>query len=113
MAARPALRLTAYGVIGLVSIPAWGYGSGIRHGGGMMSGAWSGGMPGWVIPILVLLVLVVAVVGALRWVYSPGRRSSSNSRVSRKAALAILEERFAHGQIDKEEFEERRKLLFK
>lgn len=67
-----------------------------------------GGMPFG--PIMMLLIwgaIIVFIVLAVRWfsVGTPGGSGQSNR------AREILEERFARGEIDKEEFEERRRLL--
>ncbi|MFU0504629.1 SHOCT domain-containing protein [Pseudaminobacter sp. NGMCC 1.201702] len=54
-----------------------------------------------------VLVLVVAAMAA-RWM---GDRSGAGRTAPDKTAQDILAERFARGEIDKDEFEERRKLL--
>ena len=56
--------------------------------------------------------LIILLVFAVRWLGSGGARRGEEATSSRRA-LDILEERFARGEIDKEEFEERRRLLSK
>ena len=98
------------------TVPAAPYGYGYGH---MM---WSG--PGWgwhpfmvVGPIIVLLAIIgmmVIFVWLVRWAtrgypfYDQGIRHHPGRE---RAALDILDERFARGEIDKTEFEEKRKLL--
>jgi len=68
-----------------------GYGSGMYLGGGLM----------WLFWILVILALVWLAVALVR---------GSSGRMS-KSALEILDERFARGEIDREEFEKKREAL--
>jgi putative membrane protein len=50
--------------------------------------------------------LILVIVLAVRWLGAgPGKAAS------RKTSLEVLEERFARGEIDKEDFEERKRLL--
>ncbi|WP_366554824.1 SHOCT domain-containing protein [Aquibaculum sediminis] len=56
--------------------------------------------------IIVLLVLLVRWFGGAS---TPNPPSSASA--SRRSPLEILQERFAKGEIDKEDYEERRKLL--
>ena len=83
------------------------------HGGHHM---WGGG--GWFFgPVLMLLTLAaiaVFVVLLVRWLTtgqpsfeSPTKRGSP----ANTSAMDILKERFAKGEIDKKEFEDRRKVL--
>jgi len=66
-----------------------------------------GPMMGWAWLLVWLLFLAVLVVGIVFLVRSlPDRDDRSASR-----AMAILEERFARGEIDREEFDERRTAL--
>ena len=73
----------------------WGWG---WHGGGL---------PGlfhvlwWVLVVVAIVALIRAVVGG-----RGGLRGSSDDR-----ALAILRERYARGEIDKAEFEQRKRDL--
>ena len=69
-----------------------------------------GGMAWFMGPIMMLLFLAIVVgvvVLAVRWfgdVGGPPRRGGSSAR-------AILEERFARGEIDEEEFRKRKQAL--
>ena len=72
---------------------------------------WQGGGHGWFLgPVMMgifLVILVVAVVLLVRWLgVSPGHHASAG-----KTPLDILKERFARGEIDKAEYEERRRVL--
>lgn len=78
----------------------------------MMYGWWDGSSAPWygmvfgpviMIAIIVLTVVIIAwLLRALGLGWQPGER---------KSALDILRERFARGEIDSAEYEERRKLL--
>ena len=54
--------------------------------------------------------IILLVVLAVRW-FGSGSSHAKTPEDSRNKALDILQERFARGEIDKEEFEERRRLL--
>ena len=54
----------------------------------------------------ILLFAVIGVIAAIVWVW----QWAGDSRRSR-TALDILNERFARGEIDKTEYEEKRKLI--
>jgi putative membrane protein len=69
-------------------------------------GGWYGMILGPLFMILVLAVLITAVVLLVRWVGGSGTIVPSH-----RTPLDILKERFARGEIDKNEFEERRRVL--
>ncbi len=56
--------------------------------------------------ILFIALIVVVVVLAVRWLGGTGQAAPAG-----RTPLDILKERFARGEIDKAEFEERRALL--
>ena len=56
--------------------------------------------------------LILLIILAVRWMGSGPARGGEGPPPENRA-LDILEERFARGEIDKEEFEERRRLLSK
>ncbi|MCZ6773307.1 MAG: SHOCT domain-containing protein [Proteobacteria bacterium] len=55
---------------------------------------------------------MILIVLAVRWM-SGGSPRVGDGPAPGNRALDILEERYARGEIDKEEFEERRRLLSK
>ncbi len=66
-----------------------------------------GGMVFGPIMMIVVLILIVLVV---RWLVESGRGGGSHNPPG-QTPLDILEERFAKGEIDKDEFEERQRVL--
>jgi len=54
--------------------------------------------------------IIFVIVLAVRW-WGGGPSRGTGQERSGKRALDILEERFARGEIDKEEFEDRKRLL--
>ncbi|MGI8518004.1 MAG: SHOCT domain-containing protein [Acidimicrobiia bacterium] len=64
---------------------------------------WGGALALW---LLVLLAIAAGIVWLVRIL---GDRPSQN--VPANSAMRILEERFARGEIDQDEFEERRRTL--
>jgi putative membrane protein len=99
-------------LIGTIALPASAQLSAERpdywhHGGNW---GWGHMIFGSVMMILFWGLIVVGVVILVRWLMS-GSSHQSGSSPPRKPALDILEERFAKGEIDREEFEERKRLL--
>ncbi|WP_193367857.1 SHOCT domain-containing protein [Pelagibius marinus] len=80
------------------------------YGHYMWDGGWHGMFLGPLFMMLFFVVLVVAVVVGIRWFGGlPGHHGHHTP--GGKASLDILKERYARGEIDKEEFEERRRVL--
>lgn len=69
----------------------------------MMWGAWGFGM--MIMMVLFWGLIIVAVVVGIRWLVGQGKESRADS------ALDILRQRYARGEINKEEFESRKKDL--
>jgi putative membrane protein len=75
----------------------WGFGSG-----------WGGGM--FIGPLFMIagpVLLIVLVVLLIRWITENRRSPEVHVRTARQ----ILDERFAKGEIQRDEYEERRKAL--
>jgi len=81
----------------------WGMGSGMMSGYGM---GWFGG----IVMILFWILILVGLVFLIKWlIQSTGRDKTSGSDGNR--SLEILKERYAKGEIDKQEFESKKKDL--
>ena len=87
------------------------YGYGGMPGGGMGFGMGYGF--GWVFVVLIWVLLIVGIVAVVKWLFaSSGYRSIGHDMPTpRRNALQILEERFARGEIDREEFLARKQDL--
>jgi putative membrane protein len=84
-----------------------GGGTGPNPGYGAYHHMWHGGM--FFHPLLSLLV-IVAIIAIVARLFGWRHRGYGRYRGG-SAALDILEERFARGEIDKAEFDEKRKML--
>lgn len=71
-----------------------GYGYGYGMGGGLMM-------------LLFWLIILVAIFLGMRWLIS----SNQSGRHAPSDALGVLEDRYARGEIDKVEFEQKRRDL--
>jgi len=79
----------------------------VGGGGNPMMGGWNGfGILGWLPMLLFWILLILSVVALFRYL-----GVSTRSRDKEKSPLDILKERYARGEINKKEFEEKKKDL--
>ena len=86
------------------------YAQGYGYGPGMMGGyGWGGGSGFGMIGMLLWWVLIVlGIVLIAKWLLSGG---PGGGRAAGDRALEILKERYARGDIDKDEFEQKKRDL--
>ncbi|MCT8971852.1 SHOCT domain-containing protein [Microbaculum marinisediminis] len=99
-----------FGVTG----PAWAQG-GMGYYGHSGSHMGFGGGFGWIFGPLFMLALIAAIVAVIvlmvRWIGGGSGQIPPQAQPSGKTPLDILQQRFARGEIDKAEYEERRRVL--
>jgi putative membrane protein len=112
-----AMIAAAGAALGLLPTGAWAQASSDpeRYGYGPHMMWWGGGWYGMIFGplfMILMLALVIAVVVLLvRWLGGPWHAAPSRQLPPERTPLDILKERFARGDIDKAEFEERRRVL--
>lgn len=83
----------------------WGNMMGRGYGYGF---GWFGMLFGWALTILFLGLLIWGIVALIKWMSEQGLGKEVHKENS---AMAILKERYAKGEISKEEFENKKKDL--
>ena len=111
---RSILTIVAVVLLVLVLLPAifmgLMMGGGIMYGGMMGNWNWGGNPWGWLL-MLVFWVLVIGGVAAIViWAISRTHPTDSGAG-NRQDAMEILKQRYARGEIDREQFEQIRRDL--
>lgn len=98
-------------------IPDFAFGQG-GYGGwqGMMGpgmmGGWGMGWFGGIFMIVFWVLIIVGLVFLIRWlIRSSSGSAEKGASESTSRALEILKERYAKGEIDREEFEQRKRTI--
>lgn len=113
------IALVAAAVGGIVLAPAWAWAQQpsepFRYGHGPNMMDWGGGYGmifGPLFMILVLAIVIALAVLLVRWIGGPWHATQPPLQLPQtRTPLDILKERYARGEIDKQEFEERRRVL--
>jgi len=79
-----------------------------HYGPGMMD-HWGMGWLGVLLTIVFWILVIAGVIVLVKWLITQTRSDSTQKNTSQP--LEILKERYARGEIDKQEFEEKKKDL--
>lgn len=100
--------------LALAAVPAWAADAPVEPYPWMHQMMWGGGWYGMIFgPLMMILVLAVVIAVAVLIVRSVSgpRQAAPHDPPPHRTPLDILKERFARGEIDKTEFEDRRRVL--
>jgi len=73
----------------------------------MMHNLWGWGGDGGFFMLTFWIVVIVGIIFLVKWIVEQSRSSAPSS--SRDSALDILTKRYAKGEIDREEFEQKKR----
>ena len=107
-----ALKATALSMVFFSSTEAlagWGDNQGWHMGPGMMGG-WGMGWFGGIFMIIFWILILVGLIFLIKWLIQTTGSVKPNPGDGTRA-LEILKERYARGEIDTAEFEERKKVI--
>jgi len=78
----------------------WGHG---------MMGGWGMGWLGGIFMLVFWVLIIVGLVFLVKWLVQSSRSGSPQGGGNGSRALEVLRERYARGEIDKQEFEEKKR----
>ncbi len=98
--------IVSIALIGALGLPAtaWAQGPGPWQMHDWTGWGWSGMWLGPLFMIALLALLIAAIVALVRWAGGGGGKGGGRVRTARE----ILDERYARGEIDREEYQRRR-----
>ncbi len=91
------------------ALAGWRDNQGWHMGSGMMGG-WGMGWFGGIFMMIFWVLVLVGLIFLIKWLVQTTNRVKSDAGSS-NSALEILKERYARGEIDSAEFEEKKKVL--
>ena len=77
----------------------------------MWHNAWGLGVGGFLLMMVMMGVFWAAIVVTIVWGIRQFRPRDASTRDGSTSAMRVLEERFARGEIDADEFQQRREIL--
>ncbi|MDX5374364.1 MAG: SHOCT domain-containing protein [Gammaproteobacteria bacterium] len=83
----------------------------------MYDSGWSGhsffgmGLGGGLLMLLFWIVIILGIVALARWLLSSAPKDTKRPGNGQSRALDILDERYARGEIDEDEYQEKRRHL--
>ena len=95
--------------IPFLAMAQWGPLCGWSGGAGMMGG-WGGGWFGMIFMAAFWILVIIGLIYFIKWL-ATSSRSKESFPAGGGRALDILKERYARGEIDLEEFEEKKRAL--
>ncbi|MFQ6078729.1 MAG: SHOCT domain-containing protein [Thermodesulfobacteriota bacterium] len=89
----------------------WGGYGGWGMGPGMMGWGYGMGWFGMILMVAFWVAVIVGIVFLIRWLVTSTGAGGHHRERGEESALEILKRRYARGEINKEEYEERKKNL--
>jgi len=74
-------------------------------------GGWGMGWFGGIFMIIFWILIIIGLVFLIKWLVQSTKGNSGSPRIGSSSALEILKERYARGEINKQEFEEKKRDL--
>jgi putative membrane protein len=81
------------------------------HMGPGSFGGWGMGLFGGIFSIIFWVLVIVGLIFLIKWLIQSTKGDLGSGRSGSSRALDILKERYARGEINKEEFEEKKRDL--
>lgn len=107
--------LTIWGLNNILLSPAFAQSGGYRnwHMGRWMMGDWGMGWFGMIVMLLFWVLVIAGIVVLVRWLIQKTDSMNRSSVGTGSQAMDILKERFAKGEITRDEFESMKKEILR